>query len=206
MKKLHVAVAMLICGSASAAIIPSLSLVAPAGTTPESILAGSTGNTYFYSLALAADTKLDTSRPFEQALVIYDFAGYIPDTIGSVSGNWIASVQDPGPVIDPEITVEAGDAAGLVNLVFRYIGPVILGPQSGFDVVYADSVFNQAILDRYQGQGTKVVPPPDIANENNTATGTDGNVGVPAAIPEPGSMALIGSGLLFVALRFRSRP
>lgn len=196
MRKVSAAVALLllVALSGSAAIIPTLESIVPSG---------SGGNTYFYSLALAANTKLDTTRPFEQALVIYDFAGYIPGTIGSVSGNWLTSVQTSGPLIPPEIQTEPGDDPAVVNLVFRYVGPTILGPQAAFDVVFADSVFSAAVLDRYSGQGTKVVPPPDPAGENNTATGTDGNVGVPA-VPEPGTMGLLGSALLGAGmLRFR---
>jgi hypothetical protein len=185
---------LLISATSYAALIPELEAIAPS--------ASGTGFTYFYSLDLAAGTKLDTSRPFDQAFVIYDFAGLINGTIGSGSGNWDISVVNSGPLISPEVQAEPGDNPSLPNLVFRYIGPVILGPQTDFDAVFADSTFSLAILDRYQGQGTKVVAPPDPANENNTATGTDGNVGVPA-IPEPATMGLMGSGLLGLVLLAR---
>jgi hypothetical protein len=182
--------------SAPAAIIPELSAVAPS--------AGG-NNTFFYSLALAPNTKLDTTRPFEQAVVIYDFSGYVDGTIGSASGNWVTSVENSGPTEVPFIEAIPGeDDPNIPNLIFRYIGPSIAGPQLAFDVVFADSIYTLTVLDRYQGQGTKNIAPPDPFNQNNLPEGTDGLVSVPQ-IPEPTTMALMGLGLVGLAVFHRRK-
>jgi hypothetical protein len=215
MKRFLAATALLAFATAPSwgAIIPSL--VAVTGTGPY---------TFFYELDQAAGTKLDTTENEEQTVVIYDFAGWTGIAgSGSTSGNFVITSVMTGPfgpaLSDPNAAYstfptppDLNDDPLLPNLVFTYNGPMQNSPTGidNFDQIFADSIFPNVTRDLFRGQGTKVVPPPDPSNENNTAAGTIGSVGVPSPepdviIPEPGTYALLGSGLLGIAFFRRKR-
>jgi hypothetical protein len=178
---------------------------------------------FSYGVGLAAGTKLDTSQTEEQVVVIYDFDGYT-GVSGSSSGNWIISSMLSGPVgvglQDPNaafatfpVPPDIPDDPTVPNLIFTYNGPNIPSPDgvARFDTIFAESIFGLTRQDIFRGQGTKVVTGPDPAGENDTAAGTSGFTTVPrpegdVIIPEPGTYALLGSGLFgMVFLRRRKR-
>jgi len=206
MRKTLAAIGLLIASTVPgwSAVIPSLTNIVP--TAPNF--------TYFYELDLAAGTKLDTTQTENQVIVLYNFAGFT-GMAGSISGNWTVTTMAQGPLGSGGTNPNAPNATfpaspdpfdtPVVNLIFTYHGPLVLGPQDNFDTIFAESTFSQATLGNFRGQGTKVVPPPDPAGENDTAAGTIGNVGIPTAVPEPATMMLFGSAFLGLGLYRRNK-
>jgi hypothetical protein len=180
-------------------IVPAYQVAVPSATNPGAW-------THIYTAELSASERLDDSGVWDHFFVIYDFAGYIGGSILSSNPDFMASTAMVGPYADDlgAPIVPPTDDPGIPNLVFTWTGagvvgggaPVLLG------VFQADSIYFNTVLDRYQGQATKHNPLAPM--EDGTRTGNTGQVLVPQ-IPEPASMALVGSALIYLAMLRRSR-
>jgi hypothetical protein len=184
-------------------------LAAPAGAAVIT-LEGVTNNgpndfTFSYQGTLGPDEGLRSG----DRLIIYDFGGYIDGSVFTPSPNVIATVEFTSPtgVVQPGFN----DDAGIENLVFTYVGPDFRnegGPFAPLDFngLGARSTLGFVIQDAFFTLTTKNNPD-GVPGGSNTAVFTLGNVGVPSAIPEPATWAMMlgGFGLIGAASRRRHR-
>ncbi|HEV2569148.1 PEPxxWA-CTERM sorting domain-containing protein [Sphingomonas sp.] len=196
MKKwvLAAAAAVGLAGSANAAVITLQSITNN----------GLNDNTFRYQGTLGPDEGLRSG----DRLVIYDFNGYIANSIFSPSPNVVATTELTSS--DP-VTPGFTDDPNVVNLVFTYVGPDFRnenGPFAPLDFngLGARSTFRFVVADAFFTQTTKNNPN-GLPGGSNTPVFTLGNVSVPNAIPEPATWAMMlgGFGLLGAATRRRAR-
>jgi hypothetical protein len=129
---------------------------------------------------------------FGSLLTIYDFAGYVAGSCGGPAG-WTCTAQSQG--FTPDDTLPTDDAS-IMNLTWVYTsGGNIVGTPGNVDLgsFFASSIYSQVALVSYTGRAVK--------NRGASAGTIADNVGTTAApmalaVPEPGSLALAGLGLL----------
>ena len=184
------------------AALAATGLAVPAGAailTLEGVTANGSGDNIFtYQGTLGPDEGL---RPGDR-MIIFDFAGYVADSIFSSHAMLAASVENistnvimtPGFVDDPTIA----------NLVFTYVGPDFRntgGPAVSFDFdgFGARSNFVSRIAGAFFSRTVKN----NGNGETNGLIFTLGSVGVPHAVPEPATWAMMiaGFGLAGAAMR-----
>jgi len=165
--------------AAHAAVIPTLTGVTPNGTD----------YTFTYEGTLSGDAGLTTGSK----LVIFDFAGYVANSIFSPYANVLATTEltttglttVPGTVDDPTLS----------NLVFTYNGPdfqTSSGPFApvNFSGLSARSIFNGLAADTFAAVTVKNNPN-GLPGGTGTPIYDQGFVTVPGPVPEAGTWALM---------------
>ena len=200
----------LVCLLALAPLAASANII-PTGTS----ITGTGPFLWTYNLQLSDDQDVKAGLPpssptvphnnlsFGSFLTIYDFAGYVAGSCGGPAG-WVCTAQALG--YTPDDTLPNDDAT-LMNLTWVYTtGATINGTPGNVDLgnFFAQSIYDSVALVSYTARGV---------NNRGASAGTNadnvGTVSAPVAltVPEPGSLALAGLGLLgLVALRSRSQP
>ena len=143
---------------------------------------------YTYQIAVSADEQLNgTSGTY---FTIYDFAGYVAGTVSATAANWSATALLTGETPSKQLVT---DDPTIWNLVFTYTGPVAVGPfiEDGFSAVSTYGTLNANGTFAYQAQKSANTSAPDQGQ---------GPINVPQAVPEPASLALIGGGLIGLAV------
>lgn len=176
---------------ASAAIIPVL----------DSVTADGTDWIFSYSGTLAGDQGLVPGSK----LIIYDFSGYVPGSIdaGVYAANIAASVELTSLILPPP---NQDDNPLIPNLVFTWTGAPFnasggpFNPDVTFAGLTAKSIYSLVHNDGFSAMAV---------TNNGSATGepsfNSGNVGVPSAVPEPTTWALMIAGFGFAGTALRAR-
>lgn len=197
---------VLAVGSVYGDIIPNLQI------TPGGVVCGLEGGlpscTFNYTATLHQSAKLTNETPFDEYFTIYDFNGYIDGSAVAPAG-WQVVVNGSGWTpslinISSGTTPADEDDSRIPNLTFVYTGGADIAGGMTFTGFSAKS-FNgpSTVPDYFASQATK--GPGD--NEDSQVQNV-GFVDVPnpedfpgdVIVPEPMSMALLGGGLLAIAV------
>jgi hypothetical protein len=182
---------------ANASIVPSLDSGNPVNNMDGTF-------TFNYTASLSNDERLDpmaTSgatcppngntqcNPPGTFFTIYDIPGFV--SANTTATGWNTTMQLTG--ITPSL--ENPTDGGLPNVTFTYTGAVTSGPEniSGFQIISTDGGM---AIGTYTSQATK-----NVGILSGTTDQQIGSVEIPAStVPEPASMALIGAGLIGLAV------
>jgi hypothetical protein len=187
LKKLLFAIATF-AFAANAAIVVDLLPVGPGGVS----VPGVPGvYQYQYDVDLTANSSLNKDDFF----VFYDVSGFVNAFVTAVPGiAWEVTTQDVGP--NPSSTVGPPSDTSVINVKFRFLGP--------------DTLVNSSLDSLDLGQ-FNINSSVSTVNENvvggqksGESQGID-NVGGPAAVPEPGTMSLMGASVLGLGIIARRR-
>mgnify|MGYP001555642330 CR=1 FL=1 len=187
----------------AAAAAFALSTAAHASVIPvlDSVTADGSDYLYSYTGQLAADQGVTAG----DQLAIIDFQGYVDGSVSSSLPYVTASVVDtlPSGLLAPPGTV---DNPLIPDLLFTYNGPdyqTTGGPYSAityFSGLSAESTFGTTKLGYFSAEAVK-----NDGVEAGTAAYNVGSVGVPTAVPEPATWAMMLFGFFGIGAVARRR-
>lgn len=150
-----------------------------------------------YRFTYAAEFSAGEGIQNGSTLTIFDFTGYVANSIASVSPLLSTSTPNSSNMMSIGFT----DAASVPNLEFTYNGPTQDLGGGRFVFGSALSTFGNTTLDGFSAITVKT------AGAVGTLVGTQGATGVPLGVPEPASWAMMigGFGLIGAAARRRQQ-
>ncbi len=157
--------------------------ITPVSSTPTVTSLGSGQYRYTWPVQVTGSTQVNLGDYF----TLYDLEGYVSNSALTPNASWIFSQQLTGSS-PPGVT--PNDSSVLKNVTFTYCGSTpIVGPRiiGNFSIVSTIPTFRSQGAN-FAGSSTNSISCVKIAN----LTG----IGAPSATPEPGTLLLVGAGLL----------